>query len=491
MEQRLELDIEVRICRECGAIITGSNGFQLANREWVCDNCYDLHYFTCDCCGEIYHRDYRTITGDGTWVCDDCIDSEYFYCDYCNEYHLRDEMTRVYNSRSTYDYYCENCVDTHAHWSDDDDEYIDVDCIVIVNNDFACSEWYALDNYYRCEECGNWFTSDYINTTEDCIDLCDSCYDNYVPEPMYVGGSADSDVPQPNEELKVDEDKECEVRLRVNSYHTNKGVETYYGKANKNGLWSGLGFELEVEPNGRVDERKTLRQIYNVLDKHVTFEHDGSLSSGGFEIISQPHTISEFYKVDWEKMLDTLRANNYISHDSGHCGLHVHLSRNMFGNNQETQEENIAKMIMFYEKFYDRIVKISRRDLSGARQWANRHYANDLYCNYVYTNSSPKTKTMIEKDYAKKSVKCCDRYKCVNTTNRHTIEIRIMRGTLKSSTFFASIDFILTIAKNSKKISWAKAHDWKEWLKGIKPQTLEYIKSKIGSYAFEEDVLPF
>jgi hypothetical protein len=66
-----------------------------------------------------------------------------------------------------------------------------------------------------------------------------------------------------------------------------------------------------------------------------------------------------------------------------------------------------------------------------------------------------------------------------------------MRGTLKSSTFFASIDFILTIAKNSKKLSWNKAQNWNEWLKGMKPSTLEYIKSKLGSSAVNEDVLPF
>jgi hypothetical protein len=490
MNERLELDIEVRVCKECGAIITGSNGWQLASREWVCDDCYETRYFTCDCCGEVHHRNERTIVCNGDYICDSCLDNHYFYCESCGEYHSSDEMTRVYYGRRSYEHYCESCADNYAVWSDDDGEYINEDYCVRVNDDFSCSEWYASDNYYRCDECGEWFTSDYMHTTEEGRDLCDDCYDNYAPH--YTGGGVDSDVPQPNEELKVDEDKECEAYLRVNSYHTNKGDETFYGKANKNGLWSGLGFELEVEPNGRVDERKTLRQIYNVVDKHVTFEHDGSLSSGGIEIISQPHTIDEFYKVDWKKMLDTLRANNYISHDSGHCGLHVHLSRNMFGNTLEKQEENIAKMIMFYEKFYDNVVKISRRDMSRAREWADRHYANDLYCNYVYRNSSPKTKTMIEKDYAKKSVKSSDgRYKCVNTKNENTIEIRIMRGTLKSSTFFASIDFILTIAKNSKKISWTKAHSWNEWLKGVKPETLEYIKSKIGSYAFNEDVLPF
>ena len=71
-----------------------------------------------------------------------------------------------------------------------------------------------------------------------------------------------------------------------------------------------------------------------------------------------------------------------------------------------------------------------------------------------------------------------DRYKAVNNTNSNTVEIRIMRGTLKLETFLASIDFILTVAKNSKRIRWDNANDEVLWLKGAKPETMEYIASK-------------
>ena len=74
------------------------------------------------------------------------------------------------------------------------------------------------------------------------------------------------------------------------------------------------------------------------------------------------------------------------------------------------------------------------------------------------------------------------RYKCVNVTNRNTVEIRIMRGTLKLSTFLATLDFIITVAKNANNISWENINDWKLWLEGLKDETVDYLLDRRAFY---------
>ena len=138
----------------------------------------------------------------------------------------------------------------------------------------------------------------------------------------------------------------------------------------------------------------------------------------------------------------------------------MHFSREIFGADEETQDDNIAKMVQFFELYYDDIVKVSRRTENQLR-WARK---------YGVKGKSAVKKLAKNKDGSHKVA--------VNMSNPHTVEIRIMRGTLKIDSFMASVDFLSTVVKNSCRIGWSDTTDDFEWLRGLKPETMNYILSR-------------
>jgi len=72
-------------------------------------------------------------------------------------------------------------------------------------------------------------------------------------------------------------------------------------------------------------------------------------------------------------------------------------------------------------------------------------------------------------------------YRALNDRKHETLEFRLGRGTLNKNSFFAWIDFCLTVAKNARK-SGPKLLGAEEWLKGIRPTTAQYMLSR-GAFA--------
>lgn len=248
----------------------------------------------------------------------------------------------------------------------------------------------------------------------------------------------------------------------------------------------GLGFELEVDgaeslrsKNNRVAEG--LCEASELDDDEMRFAYDGSLNNG-FEIISQPHTVKAFWErqANWAKMLRYLSDNGYKSHDPGTCGLHVHVSRGMFGSKKSDQDTAIAKVYTFFDDNWDDIVKVSRR--RSFRYCCK----NELYSEeYAQVSKGEKTKFDFWK---KKSVYEGGHGVALNNSNRATFEYRLGRGTLNSWSFFSWIDFVLTITKNAKRITIGKVetNDRLSWLGGITESTAKYIYKR---GAFQKEML--
>lgn len=59
--------------------------------------------------------------------------------------------------------------------------------------------------------------------------------------------------------------------------------------------------------------------------------------------------------------LEALRGMGYRSHAPGTCGLHVHVSRKALGKDVYKQEETIAKLLYIFERFWQEILRFSRR----------------------------------------------------------------------------------------------------------------------------------
>ena len=339
-------------------------------------------------------------------------------------------------------------------------------------------------NWFKCYKCGKYENADdgiwFVNGYRWCQDCVDEAKANGIlrscPD---CGGVYTSN--------QWDEEFNCctncaENKYPVRSYHAHPKMK-WYGEPNKN--WSrkrngqvamrGIGCELEIDQgDGNEDwgESTALRrELFKMFpDNEIFYERDGSLCNG-FEIITQPHTYKAFKKMPWEKIMTLCRQHGFKSHDAvnedGHytCGLHFHISREIFGRNLAEQNRNIAKLIYFYDHFWDDVVKFSRRTQRGL-EWCGRYSIRTLnqakhYAVEYHRNG--------EHD---------DRYYAVNVTNAATVEIRIMRGTLKYETFMASLDFIWRTAMNSKRIGEDDLNNLGLWLKGIKAETVDYMRER-------------
>ena len=329
--------------------------------------------------------------------------------------------------------FCQDCRDEYCFYCHDCETYhLDTESHIEYRDETICNS--CSSEYYYCHRCGRYVYCDDYNSDRDC---CCNC--------------------RPDENTGVED------------YHESNDWE-FIGECEPswNGKWRGIGIELEIDRDNEDTyiERKTTEAVRDVYG-NLKFEHDGSLEHG-FEIITHPHTVKEFYNIEWERILDICRNNGYVSHNAPCCGLHIHFSRTMFGQYEKQQAGNISKLINFFETYWYDILKISRRTEKQADDYARRYGVTDI--NDVKRLGKSKNE---------------GRYYAINNTNSDTVEIRIMRGTLNPNTFLSCIDFCVNIVKNSRHIPWKDIDNVSKWLKGLKPETEKYIRFR---HAFEREV---
>ncbi len=249
----------------------------------------------------------------------------------------------------------------------------------------------------------------------------------------------------------------------------------YKSKRNANGS-KYIGLELEMDQdieNADNNYRITLINAKKMLKNEVYFEQDCSLGHNGAELIIYPHTIQAFCNMPWRETLEFLVKKKYRSHNSGKCGLHMHINKAFFGKTKAQQVENWAKILVFYDLFWDDIVKFSRRTNDQLNHWANRPYLS-------LNNEQRLDKKKMEDNAKRVAGGTCGRYSAVNlrSDSAETIEFRAMRGTLNYSTFMATVDFNLNIVQKSTELSWEQVFDSANWLKDITQNTKDYMKKR-------------
>jgi hypothetical protein len=368
---------------------------------------FNDNYRKCEECGEYHENDKMIDVGEWyeyKWICETCLEEAYTYCDHCNEYRPNENMTHC---DWCGDWICENCSHT--------------DC----NNTTLCPNCY--ESCYICEDCRCFIDSDnsYYNEYDGCT-YCESCYNN-------------------------------SNHGAINDYSYKPDPE-FYGSTENNRFF---GVELEVDKGNYC---QNTAETITSNNEEIYCKLDGSLDDG-FEIVSHPCTLDyHLNSLDWKEIMRTCLNNDFESHTAGTCGLHVHISREAFGESEQEQELNIAKLIYLFEKFWSQIKTFSRRTEEQINNWAS---------NYGLT-------TMDQAITEVKNKK--GRYFAVNLKNAHTIEIRIFRGTLKYNTFAATLQFInlLLDAITAGTIADIQSLTWEEIVKGAKEYTelTEYFKQR-------------
>lgn len=304
---------------------------------------------------------------------------------------------------------CPRCLERETTFCDECGTRIWRDENVGDINITLCQNCYD-NSFVTCEQCGRIIHEDCANYIND-EPYCDNCYDNYEYQTIHD--------------------------------YSYKPEPIFYGNGKRF-----FGVELEIDFGGKCDDHaESLLNIANRNNEHIYIKSDGSLEDG-MEIVTHPMTL-EYHKtrMPWEEVMKKAVSLGYRSHKAGTCGLHVHVSRGIFGETREAQDDAISRVLYFVEHHWNELLKFSRRTEHQMNQWAARYgYKND-------------PKEIL--DNAKNGQK--GRYTCVNITNWNTVEFRMFRGTLKYNTLIATLELvnrICNLAVNSNdesiaKISWS------------------------------------
>lgn len=287
---------------------------------------------------------------------------------------------------------CDNCFVDHFVWVENTEEYD------------------HRDNVYRHD---------------------DDCYYTYQQE-------SDDDWDENGDD---DDDDESSVGGRIKTYNTNV---LSYCDADSNIKVSQygevlMGVELEVVPKRGYREDTARHTADTLCDGYAILKNDGSLDTGGFEIVTAPRGLKEHI----DRFTKWTPHKQLRAWDPGCCGLHVHLSSKAFS------QATLGKFIEFInaEANDDLIIAVAGRHPktdSNAQSYCRREGSMKL--------GNPKKNVQ---------GKSSERYRMVNTCNLsykeierlglsnqesndrsiNTVELRIFRASLNKARLLAQIEF--------------------------------------------------
>lgn len=343
-------------------------------------------------------------------------------CDCCGRELCDDEGTFVND-----ELLCDECVEDNCVTCDHCGEVIlTADCITD-NERFLCQNCYD-DHYHRCESCDHIISQD-DTCWHNNLPYCCNCYDDlnddeiddysYKPEPLFRGDG-----------------------------------KRYFG------------VELELDCGGKDGNNAyQLKNIANAQLENIYIKSDGSLEDG-FEIVSHPMTLHyHMNEMNWEAVMKEAISMGYKSHNTSTCGLHIHVNRNAFGENQSKQEEVISRILFFIEKHWNELFQFSRRSPYNMNRWSAR---------FGFEKTG---KEILNK--AKNGNN--GRYAAVNLNNYHTIEFRLFRGTLKYNTLIATLQMVNKICDVALSVSESELDNmsWSSFVSSIiEPELVQYLKER-------------
>lgn len=336
---------------------------------------------------------------------------------------------------------------------------------VIVGEDMIC-ESCADEEAVICSHCGERIYRD-DNAGDEHTPLCQHCYDRWYQSCSCCGRILHED----DVYYRSRDDDEPLCLSCYNREQDHRTIQEYYYKPEP--LFRGdgpryFGVELEIDEAG--EDNDSARRIMEIANgnglENLYCKHDGSLDDG-FELVTHPMTL-EYHRneMPWAKVLQEAIRLGYTSHQTTTCGLHVHVNRDAFGISEAEQDAVIARILYFFEKNWEELLKFSRRTPRQLEHWAARYGYKD------------QPKELL--DHAKKG---CHggRYTSVNLTNADTIEFRIFRGTLKYNTLIATLQLVDRVCDVALYLTddQLRAMSWTTFVAGCtQPELVQYLKER-------------
>lgn len=346
----------------------------------------------------------------------------------------------------------------------------------ICGEPYPADQLTEFDGKYLCSSCLGTETTvcsrcdrriwEVDNSGSDSMPLCESCYDNHYT----TCSRCDRIIRSEDAYYESDEDDTPYCQDCYNTYCSTKSIRDYYFKPAP--IFYGeseryFGLELEVDGAGEDDcSAESVMNIGNREKCHIYCKHDGSLDDG-FEIVSHPMTL-DYHKneMPWESVLRKVHSLGYTSHQAETCGLHIHVNRSSLGETHTEQEASIARILYFFEKHWEELLKFSRRTNHQLERWAARYGYKD------------KPKDIL--DHAKGGANN-GRYSCINLQNADTIEFRMFRGTLKYNTIIATLQLVNKVCDVAFALTddEIKSMSWTTFVSGCtEPELIQYLKER-------------
>ena len=321
---------------------------------------------------------------------------------------------------------CDECAEQYTTTCDHCGETIWAEDAVTDEHMNLCSCCFD-DHYRRCENCGRLVNDNDVLWSND-LPYCAHCYDN------------------------------LDVEIEEYSY---KPEPIFYGEGSRY-----FGVELEVDCGGKEDDNAgRIKADANTRDEYIYIKADGSLDDG-FEIVTHPMTLDFHMKqMYWEDVLKEAVRLGYKSHMTSTCGLHIHVNRDAFGENEAEQEKVIERLLFFVETHWNELFTFSRRSPHNINRWAARY------------GMEKSGKEILDK--AKKGN--LGRYAAVNLCPYQTIEFRIFRGTLKLNTLYATLQLVNKICDVALSMSEEEIgnQSWSDFVQTItEPELIQYLKER-------------
>jgi hypothetical protein len=364
-------------CYVCGERFPDSD-LEVLGDQLVCHTCAESH-LTCRSCGELVSNDDSWNSNTGESYCHTCYEEAYTHCSECT-YEVR--RGDAYSDDEGNDY-CER----HAPQEEED------------SPELPFSEEEIPEHPEEAEDGSTVITCNPRPMDREDNDHTGVLNYTYKPDPIYC---------------KLDEEAH------------NESVSPLY-----------LGVELEIERmNSRLPLSQAVKRI-NQGSKRTSGEytllyckHDGSLQDG-IEVVSMPFTW-KWYKLNRWIYTQVFRLSKagYRSFDTASCGMHVHMSKNCFGN---------VQLYKFLSLFYDQknrdfIINISCR---GTRR------IDDYGCSAMERWAGVREEETRKNIAIDKMSFNTDRHTAVNMRNIETVEVRIFKGTLNKQGFERNLEFCI------------------------------------------------
>ena len=304
--ETIEEEREEVTCNQCGCVICSGEEITYAGESY-CEDCVT----TCEYCGESVPTEETVISNLEVRYAVECV-----ACESCaDEYFSRCDC-------------CDNWVSGNGVWAEDDERAICTNC---------------SGDYCTCDDCNCIVHVDdsYYSERED-EHYCEYCY--YNNGHAHSSNISDYGHDQFRKSYYASEFKEMPDEYDVSRY---------------------FGVELEVDRGHNKDE--LANELFDEIDDAEELfkcKTDGSLGNEGLEIVTFPCSFQfmlEEYPFD--DITKIAIRNGYTSHDAGTCGLHIHVSRDGLGETEMEQDLTVAKLMILFDRFWDKLVRFSRRNI--------------------------------------------------------------------------------------------------------------------------------